>query len=520
MRTRPHIYEYLDFADFSTNNNRIEDDMTTGILSIDQGTTSTRAIVFNKQGQPLFSAQQEFTQIYPNNGWVEHDPEEIWSSTLSVCHEVLDKAQSAGVKVVGIGITNQRETTLVWDKVTGKPLYNAIVWQDRRTASICAQMNEKSEEITAKTGLLLDPYFSATKIAWILDHVEGARAKAEKGEVAFGTIDTFLIWRLTKGQSHVTDTTNASRTNVFNIYDMQWDDELCTWFNVPRSVLPVVLDCAADFGVTAAGVLPLELPIAGVAGDQQAALVGQCGFDKGALKSTYGTGCFALLNTGTKPLASRSRLLTTVGFTLNGQTHYALEGSIFTAGANVQWLRDGIQVIDTARASQPLAESLDYDHGVVLVPAFAGLGAPHWKPNARAAIYGMTRDTSNAHFARAALEAVCYQTHDLLVAMQQDGVAVSSVLVDGGMVANNWLCQFLADMVQVDIQRPTNMESTALGAAFLAGLQLGIYADVEEVAQLKAIESVFTPTIDTDIRSACLQRWQAALKSTLMFHEC
>lgn len=493
--------------------------MTIGILSIDQGTTSTRAIVFNKQGQALCSAQQEFTQLYPDNGWIEHDPEEIWSTTLSVCSEVLDKAQDAGIRVAGIGITNQRETTVVWDKATGKPLYNAIVWQDRRTASICADMSHKSKKITAKTGLLLDPYFSATKVAWLLDNVEGARAKADNGEVAFGTIDTFLIWRLTNGQSHVTDTTNASRTNLFNIYDMQWDNELCAWFNVPQSVLPKVLDCASDFGVTAKGVLPYELPIAGVAGDQQAALVGQCGFNKGALKSTYGTGCFALLNTGTEPLASCSRLLTTVGFSLNGETHYALEGSIFTAGANVQWLRDGIQVIDTAKASQPLAESLEYDHGVVLVPAFAGLGAPHWEPNARASIYGMTRDTSNAHFARAALEAVCYQTYDLLVAMKQDGVESTTVLVDGGMVANDWLCQFLADMVQVDIQRPTNMESTALGAAFLAGLQLGIYADIDEVSQLKAIERVFTPTIDTNIRQACLKRWQAAVKSTLMFHE-
>lgn len=493
--------------------------MTQGILSIDQGTTSTRAIVFDKQGTALCSAQQEFTQYFPENGWVEHDPEEIWQSTLAVCKSVLEQAITMGIDVLGIGITNQRETTLVWNRTTGKPVYNAIVWQDRRTAAMCTELIEKGAQVTGKTGLLLDPYFSATKIAWILNNVPDARAQAERGELAFGTIDTFLIWRLTQGQSHVTDTTNASRTNLFNIDTMDWDDELCEWFDVPQSVLPKVLDCAADFGVTAVGVLPMSLPIAGVAGDQQAALVGQCGFHKGALKSTYGTGCFALLNTGTEPLASTSKLLTTVGYSLNGQTHYALEGSIFTAGANVQWLRDGIQVIDDAKASQVLAESLDYDHGVVLVPAFAGLGAPHWQPNARAALYGMTRDTSNAHFARAALEAVCYQTNDLLNAMAEDGVQSTSVLVDGGMVANNWLCQFLADILQVDIQRPVNMESTALGAAFLAGLQLGLYADVEEISQLKAIERVFTPNIDPQVRTACLARWQAAVQSTLMFHQ-
>ena len=493
--------------------------MTQGILSIDQGTTSTRAIVFDKQGTALCSAQQEFTQYFPENGWVEHDPEEIWQSALAVCKSVLEQAIKMGIDVMGIGITNQRETTLVWNRTTGKPVYNAIVWQDRRTAAMCSELTEKGVQVTGKTGLLLDPYFSATKIAWILNNVPDARAQAERGELAFGTIDTFLIWRLTQGQSHVTDTTNASRTNLFNIHTMDWDDELCEWFDVPQSVLPKVLDCAADFGVTAVGVLPMSLPIAGVAGDQQAALVGQCGFHKGALKSTYGTGCFALLNTGTEPLASTSKLLTTVGYSLNGQTHYALEGSIFTAGANVQWLRDGIQVIDDAKASQVLAESLDYDHGVVLVPAFAGLGAPHWQPNARAALYGMTRDTSNAHFARAALEAVCYQTNDLLNAMAEDGVQSTSVLVDGGMVANNWLCQFLADILQVDIQRPVNMESTALGAAFLAGLQLGLYADVEEISQLKAIERVFTPNIDPQVRTACLARWQAAVQSTLMFHQ-
>ena len=492
--------------------------MTQGILSIDQGTTSSRAIVFDKAGRALCSAQREFTQYYPANGWVEHDPEEIWATTLQVCQQVLQQAAEANIQVLGIGITNQRETTLVWDRATGQPIYNAIVWQDRRTADTCHALKDKAEQITAKTGLLVDPYFSATKIAWILDNVEGARTRAEQGELAFGTVDTFLIWRLTQGASHVTDTTNASRTNVFNIHDLAWDASLCEWFNVPQSVLPQVLECAADFGLTAPGLFAQQLPIAGVAGDQQAALIGQCGFAQGALKSTYGTGCFALLNTGKTPLASQSKLLTTVGFSLNGETYYALEGSIFTAGANVQWLRDGIQVIDDAKVSQALAESLEYDHGVVLVPAFAGLGAPHWQPNARASIFGMTRDTSNAHFARAALEAVCYQTHDLLMAMQQDGMHSTSILVDGGMVANDWLCQFLADMVQVDIHRPTNMESTALGASFLAGLHLGLYADIQEISQLKAIERVFTPQIELSVRDRCLAKWQAAVSSTLMFH--
>lgn len=490
---------------------------THGILSIDQGTTSTRAIVFALDGTKVATAQKEFTQFYPNNGWVEHDPEEIWKSTVETCKSALHDAQERGVKVTGIGITNQRETTLVWNRETGKPIYNAIVWQDRRTAAFCNSIKDKESELASKTGLLLDPYFSASKVKWLLDEVEGARALAEQGKLAFGTIDSFLIWRLTGGERHVTDTTNASRTNLYNIHDLKWDPELLALFNVPAAILPQVLESSDDFGNTQASLFGRSLPIAGVAGDQQAALFGQCCFNPGDLKSTYGTGCFALLNTGDKALASKHKLLTTIGYSLNGKTTYALEGSIFTAGANIQWLRDGIGVINDAKESQALAESLDYDHGVFLVPGFAGLGAPHWDPDARASLYGMTRGTSQAHFARAALEAVCYQTYDLQQAMASDGIASSKVLVDGGMVANDWLCQFLSDILQVEIERPQNMETTAIGAAYLAGLKLGLYKDLADIASHKKIEKHFTPNINKDIRKKLLSLWQKAVESTLAF---
>lgn len=493
--------------------------MTTqqGILSIDQGTTSTRAIVFGLDGKKIASSQKEFTQYYPNNGWVEHDPEEIWKTTVETCKDAIHSAKEKGVDVKGIGITNQRETTLVWHRETGVPIYNAIVWQDRRTAAFCNSIKEHEMSVTEKTGLLLDPYFSASKVKWLLDEVEGARELAEQGMLAFGTIDTFLIWRLTGGKMHVTDTTNASRTNLLNIHSLEWDEELLSLFSVPSSVLPNVLQCADDFGATEANLFGKSLPIAGVAGDQQAALVGQCCFAPGDLKSTYGTGCFALLNTGEEALNSKHKLLTTVGYSIGGKTTYALEGSIFTAGANIQWLRDGIGVISDAAESQALAESLEYDHGVVLVPGFAGLGAPHWNPEARASLYGMTRGTSQAHFARAALEAVCYQTYDLQQAMASDGVPSSKVLVDGGMVANDWLCQFLSDILQVEIQRPTNMETTAIGAAYLAGLQLGLYSSLEDIASQKRIERTFSPSIKQDIRKQLLNRWQKAVDATLTF---
>ncbi|MFC3120727.1 glycerol kinase GlpK [Agaribacter flavus] len=490
---------------------------TTAILSIDQGTTSSRAIVFSLDGQPLASAQYEFKQYYPKNGWVEHDPEEIWETTYRACEEALAEAVEKGIEVVSIGITNQRETTLVWDKRTGKAIYNAIVWQDRRTAEICAGLQDALDTVKTKTGLLLDPYFSSTKIAWILDNVTGARALAEAGHLAFGTIDTFLIWRLTGGQSHVTDATNACRTNLYNIHNNSWDDELLALFDVPKSVLPSILDSASDFGTTAEHVFYKRIPINGVAGDQQAALFGQCCFNNGDLKSTYGTGCFALLNTGDTALPSKNKLLTTVAYRLDGKTTYALEGAIFTAGANVQWLRDGIKVIKVARETQALAESLDYDHGVFLVPGFAGLGAPHWEPKARATMFGMTRDTNNAHLARAALEAVCYQTADLLHAMKQDGAASKSVWVDGGMVANDWLCQFLADILNIEVKRPEMMESTALGAAYLAGLKQGLYKDFSEISGHKALDKAFKPKMQTETRSELLTKWQVAVQSTLHF---
>lgn len=488
-----------------------------GILSIDQGTTTTRAIVFALDGSKVASAQKEFTQFYPHNGWVEHDPEEIWKTTVETTKSALHQAHVQGVRVVGIGITNQRETTILWNRETGKPIYNAIVWQDRRTAAFCNSIKEHEEDVASKTGLLLDPYFSASKIKWLLDEIDGARELANQGKLAFGTIDSFLIWRLTGGESHVTDTTNASRTNLFNIHTLCWDESLLSLFDIPSSVLPKVLESSDDFGHTQAHLFGRSLPIAGVAGDQQAALFGQCCFSPGDLKSTYGTGCFALLNTGSKALKSTHKLLTTIGYTINGKTTYALEGSIFTAGANIQWLRDGIGVISQAKESQALAESLDYDHGVYLVPGFAGLGAPHWDPDARASLYGMTRDTSQAHFARAALEAVCYQTYDLQQAMASDGICSSKVLVDGGMVANDWLCQFLSDILQVEIERPENMETTAIGAAYLAGLKLGLYESLDDITAHKKIEKRFTPSIDKHVRQKLLNKWQKAVESTLAF---
>ncbi len=388
------------------------------VLAIDQGTTSTRAIVFSTDGSVQAVAQKEFNQIYPHDGWVEHDAEEIWQTTLTVCNEVIEACDKP---IAAIGITNQRETTIVWDKQTGKPIYNAIVWQDRRTAELCNQLKSEGHESTVKekSGLLLDPYFSATKVHWILNHVDGAQTKADKGELAFGTIDSFLIWRLTEGRMHATDSTNASRTLLFNIHEQQWDDELLNLFNLPHSLLPDVLDCVDDFGITT--LFGDNIPIYGVAGDQQAATIGQACFRPGMLKSTYGTGCFALLNTGEEALSSNHALLTTVAYRINNNVTYALEGSIFIAGAAVQWLRDGIKIIDSAEETEAIISKQESNHGVYLVPAFTGLGAPHWNPEARAAIFGMTRDTNQADFVRAAIESVCYQTHDLLQAMQQDG---------------------------------------------------------------------------------------------------
>jgi len=491
--------------------------MTKLILSIDQGTTSSRTLVFNTAGEILFTAQQEFPQIYPQDGWVEHDPEAIWDSTLSTLKDAYDFAKTTGNDIIGIGITNQRETTLVWDRKTGKPLYNAIVWQDRRTADICRDIKPRHDEtaVTAKSGLLLDPYFSSTKAAWILDNVDGARDKAERGELAFGTVDSFLIYRLTGGKIHATDATNASRTNLFNIHSSNWDDELLEIFNVPASLLPEVKDCADNYGSTDAELLGESLPILGVAGDQQAAAIGQACFKAGDIKSTYGTGCFVILNTGDKCLTSKNRLLSTVCYRLKGKTTYALEGSIFIAGAAVQWLRDGLKIISDAAETETMAEGLDHNHGVYLVPAFTGLGAPHWNPDARGGLFGITRDTTPEHVARAAVESVCYQTQDLFAAMAEDGVRPTSLRVDGGMVHNSWMVQHLSNILDIPVDRPQVLETTALGVAYLAGLHAGVYSSLEDVTKNWQCERAFTPNMEKDEREQLLSGWDKAVQKVL-----
>ncbi|MEM0897648.1 MAG: glycerol kinase GlpK [Verrucomicrobiota bacterium] len=483
------------------------------LLAIDQGTTSSRAIVFDEAGTVLAIAQKEFRQIFPEPGWVEHDAEEIWSTTLEVTREVVARVG----EVAAVGITNQRETTVVWDRVSGKPVSNAIVWQDRRTAGVCQGLRDGGhlETVTARTGLLLDPYFSGTKIAWLLDNVNGTRTRAEKGELAFGTIDTFLIWRLTGGKVHATDATNASRTLLFNLEKQDWDEDMLKLFEVPAAVLPEVKDCADDFGVTEKELLGAELPIRGVAGDQHAALVGQACFTAGMTKSTYGTGCFALTSTGDQVLKSEHKLLTTMAYRLGGKPTFALEGSIFVAGAAVQWLRDSLGVIQSSAETEELAKSLPGNRGVYLVPAFTGLGAPHWDAEARGAIFGMTRETGPAEFARATLEALAYQTHDLFEAMAQDGIKPTTIRVDGGVSKNNWLMQFLADMLGVSVERPTNVETTALGAAFLAGLGAGIYPDLETAAATWQSEAIFEPVMADEERLRLLDGWQDAVKRVI-----
>jgi glycerol kinase len=483
------------------------------ILSIDQGTTSSRAMLFDENGHAAFTAQKEFTQHFPRDGWVEHNAEEIWVTTLDVVREALQKAAAEQRGIAAIGITNQRETTVVWDRASGEPVNNAIVGQDRRTADYCDSLRQQEHEaaVTAKTGLLLDPYFSGTKVNWILENVEGTRARAEKGELAFGTIDSFLIWRLSGGKSHATDATNASRTLMFNIHTQEWDSELLEMLSVPESLLPEVLDCAADFGTTSKALLGAEIPIAGVAGDQQAALIGQACFEPGMIKSTYGTGCFMVLNTGTQALTSNNKLLTTVGYRLNGETTYALEGSIFVAGAAVQWLRDGLGIIDSAHQTEELAASLDSNNGVYMVPAFTGLGAPHWDPEARGAIFGITRDTGPAELVRATLESVCYQTFDLLEAKRRDGLTPTRLRVDGGMVQNNWLCQFLADVLAIVVERPRQTETTALGAAYLAGLQVGIFDSLADITAHWQADKEFDPAMENNARNLLLADWHEAV---------
>lgn len=492
----------------------------TALLAIDQGTTSTRAIVFDRAGTKRGTHQVELPQSFPQNGdassgikgaWVEHDAMRIWADVQACVRGALAAAALDASGITALGITNQRETTVIWHRATGRPIAPAIVWQDRRTADFCTANASHSEWLSRKTGLLLDPYFSATKIAWLLEHTPGARAQAEAGELAFGTVDSWLLWQLTGGATHATDATNASRTALFNIHTQQWDDELLTFFKVPRALLPEVRDCAADYGSTDPALFGAAIPIRGIAGDQQAALIGQACFTPGMAKSTYGTGCFVVLNTGKTCVASANRLLSTVAYRLNGETTYALEGSIFVAGAAVQWLRDAVHLIKSAGETEALARSLPDSQGVYLVPAFTGLGAPYWDPQARGAIFGLTRDTGLAHIVRAALESVAYQTRDLLDAMAADSLAPTELRVDGGMVINDWLTQFLADALQLPVLRPEITETTALGAAFLAALGAGIYESPEELAGLWSQQRRFDPVLDAAESERLHRGWHAAV---------
>jgi len=484
------------------------------LLAIDQGTTSTRAMVFDREGRPAGQTQKELPQHFPQPGWVEHEPEDIWRDTCSVVEGALAKAGVAPAHVAAIGVTNQRETSLLWDRESGEALHRAIVWQDRRTADVCDRLRREGHEpsVQARTGLLLDPYFSATKIAWLIDRIPGARKRAERGEIAFGTIDSFLLWRLTGGRVHATDATNAARTMIFDIHRQAWDQDLLDLFGIPPAVLPEVRDSNADFGATPAGLFGAPLPITGIAGDQQAATVGQACFTPGMTKSTYGTGCFALMNTGDEAVTSTNRLLTTIAYRLSGETTYALEGSIFVAGAAVQWLRDGLRIIATATDSEALARKADSEQRVYLVPAFTGLGAPYWDAHARGAIFGLTRASGPAEIAGAALDAVCYQTRDLLAAMTADGAQPPNALrVDGGMVANDWLMQRLADLVGCTVERPVVAETTALGAAALAGLGVGLMSGLTEISNTWRSAGQFAPAMAADERDRRYAGWQDAV---------
>ena len=490
--------------------------MSNLIIALDQGTTSSRTIIFDQNYQIVEQAQQEFTQHFPEDGWVEHDAMDIWNTTLATAKQAMASAGVTAKDIAAIGITNQRETTVIWDRQTGEPIYNAIVWQDRRTAALCNQLKEQGLEtsVTEKTGLLLDPYFSATKVAWILDNVSGARDRAERGELAFGTVDSWLLWNLTDGE-HATDATNASRTMLYNIHRGDWDDELLELFNVPRSLLPEVKDSAADFGTTS--LLGDPINIYGIAGDQQAATLGQACFDVGMMKSTYGTGCFALLNTGDTAVTSTNRLLTTIAYQLDGKPTYALEGSIFIAGAAVQWLRDGLGIIESASQSGQLAKDADPTQSVYMVPAFTGLGAPWWDADARGALLGLTRGTGPAEIAKAALESVCYQTLDLLNAMRADWAqeAETVLRVDGGMVASDWTMQCLADILQAPVDRPVIAETTALGAAWLAGSRAGVWPDQAGFAASWQLESNFAPQMSVEDRDVKVAGWNKAVRRVL-----
>jgi glycerol kinase len=494
------------------------------VLAIDQGTTSSRAIVFRGDISIAATAQQEFPQHFPASGWVEHEPEDIWTSTVLVCRDALERAGLKASDIAAIGITNQRETTVVWDRKSGQAVHRAIVWQDRRTADICAKLKAEGHEptISQKTGLIIDPYFSGTKVAWILDQVPGARKRAEAGELMFGTVDCYLLWRLTAGRVHATDATNASRTLLFNIHTGQWDDELLKILRVPRSMLPEVKDSSAKFGESEASLFGGPIAIAGIAGDQQAATIGQACFMPGMIKSTYGTGCFALLNTGATPVASKNKLLTTIAYQLAGKRTYALEGSIFVAGSAVQWLRDGLKMIMQAAETGPLADQSDSSQSVYLVPAFVGLGAPYWNPRVRGALFGLTRNTGPAELAHAALESVCYQTYDLRQAMRADwpeGKAANVLRVDGGMTASDWTMQRLADLLDAPVDRPMIQETTALGAAYLAGLSAGVYPEPSRFADNWRLEHRFKPNMSAATRERKLKGWARAVKGVLASDE-
>jgi glycerol kinase len=493
--------------------------MTRHLIAIDQGTTSSRAIVFRPNLTVAGLAQEEFPQIFPRSGWVEHDPEDLWRTTVTTLRAALDKAGVGAEDIGAIGITNQRETVVIWDRASGRAVHNAIVWQDRRTADTCARLRADGLEplIASRTGLLLDPYFSATKVAWILDQVEGARARAERGELAFGTVDSFLLWRLSGGRVHATDATNAARTLLFDIHKGEWDEELCRLFRVPMAMLPEVKDSSADFGVAISDIVGRPVPVCGIAGDQQAAVVGQACFRPGMMKATYGTGCFALLNTGATPVTSSNRLLTTIAYQLDGKRTYALEGAIFVAGAAVQWLRDGLGVIKHAAETGALAATADPAQHVYLVPAFVGLGAPYWDAEARGSLTGLTRATGPRELARAALESVGYQTADLIAAMRADWTGADDTVlrVDGGMTASDWTMQFLADVLDAPVDRPVVKETTALGAAYLAGLRAGLLPRPDEFARSWALDRRFTPEMDDTVRTAKIAGWRDAVRRTL-----
>ncbi|MEM6913957.1 MAG: glycerol kinase GlpK [Pseudomonadota bacterium] len=494
------------------------------ILAIDQGTTSTRAILFNEDLHPAFSAQEEFAQIYPQSGWVEHDADDLWATTAATCRSAIERAGVGAESIIAIGITNQRETTVVWDKSSGRPIHNAIVWQDRRTSDYCRSLQEAghAEMFADRTGLLIDPYFSATKLKWLLDNVDGAREAAQAGDLLFGTVDSYLIWKLTGGKVHATDATNAARTMLYDIRKGRWSKTICDLFDIPMGMLPEVRDSAAVYGESRSDLFGRPLPILGVAGDQQAATIGQACFKPGMLKSTYGTGCFALLNTGATPVRSQNRLLTTIAYQLDGQPTFALEGSIFIAGAVVQWLRDGLKVIREAKETQPLATLADRSQQVVLVPAFTGLGAPYWAPECRGAVYGLSRNSGPEELAKAALESVGYQTRDLLEAMRadwKDAEQAAVLRVDGGMSASDWAMQFLADIIDAPVDRPRVLETTALGAAWLAGMQAGALPSRDEFAKEWQLDRQFTPTMGAEERTNKYAAWGRAVRSTLAFTE-